>query len=411
MSHLDRLNEPNHAKQDLHKDTVKDHSPISPLPQPKSSFTEHSSLKQNEEFIEKVINLHRRLINESDLNLKDKDVSILSQSEKEQLKRKIEKETLNFLSEGQAFTSREEKNKLVEAIINETLGLGPLQPLVDSTDITEIMINGPRQVYIEQKGKLLLSDIIFYDDGHLKKIIDIIVSKVGRKIDENCPLVDARLPDGSRFNAIIPPLALKGCTVTIRKFSKEPYKIKDLINFGSLTPRVANFLEGCVRGEINTIISGGTGSGKTTLLNVLSGFIPNNERIITVEDAAELQLAQEHVISLESRPSNIEGRNAITIRDLVKNGLRMRPNRIVVGECRGGEALDMLQAMNTGHDGSLTTGHANSPKDILTRLETMVLMSGMDLPIRAIREQISSAISLIVHQSRLFDGSRKINFV
>jgi pilus assembly protein CpaF len=280
--------------------------------------------------------------------------------------------------------------------------------LLSDESITEIMVNGAKKVYIERQGKIERTNLGFESDDHLMRIIDRIVSPLGRRIDESSPYVDARLPDGSRVNAIIPPLALNGPTLTIRKFSRVPLTIDDLIRFGTITPEAIEFLKACVIARLNVIVSGGTGSGKTTFLNILSGFIPNDERIITVENAAELQLRQEHVVTLESRPANIEGRGEVTIRDLVVNCLRMRPDRIVVGECRSGEALDMLQAMNTGHDGSLTTAHSNSPRDTLARLETMVLMAGMDLPVRAIREQIASAVDLIVHQERMRDGSRKV---
>jgi pilus assembly protein CpaF len=277
--------------------------------------------------------------------------------------------------------------------------------------ITEIMVNGPNQVYVERSGKLERTDVVFRSDEHVLHIIEKIVAPLGRRIDESSPMVDARLPDGSRVNAVIPPISLVGPSITIRKFAKDPFTIDDLINFGTLSLEMAAFLEAAVKARLNVVVSGGTGSGKTTTLNVLSSFIPEGERIVTIEDAAELQLSQEHVVSLETRPANIEGKGAITIRDLVRNSLRMRPERIIVGEVRSGEALDMLQAMNTGHDGSLTTGHANSPRDMLSRLETMVLMAGMDLPVRAIREQIASAIDLIVQQSRLRDGSRKITHI
>ncbi|MBN1521917.1 MAG: Flp pilus assembly complex ATPase component TadA [Candidatus Aureabacteria bacterium] len=303
------------------------------------------------------------------------------------------------------------KNRLVREIIDEALGLGPLEELLADESVTEIMVNKKDQIYIEKKGKLVLSDKKFINDEQVRGVIERIVTPLGRRIDESSPLVDARLKDGSRVNAVIPPLALKGPCITIRKFSKKPFKVHDLIRFGSLTDKMAEFLELAVSNRQNIFISGGTGSGKTTLLNVMSSFIPHDERIVTVEDAAELQLPQDHVVSLESRPPNIEGKGAILIRDLVKNCLRMRPDRIVVGECRGGEALDMLQAMNTGHDGSLTTAHANSPRDALSRIETMVLMAGMDLPTRAIREQMASAVNLIVQQSRLSDGSRKITHI
>ncbi len=297
---------------------------------------------------------------------------------------------------------------LKKELFQEAVGLGPLEYLIAMDDITEIMVNGPDNVYVERKGELYRTDTAFADNHQVIAAIERIVSPLGRRIDESSPMVDARLPDGSRVNAIIPPLALEGPSITIRKFSRKPLEAADLIRFGSVSPEIIHFLDVCVKVRKNILISGGTGSGKTTLLNVLSSFLPNRERIITVEDAAELQLHQEHLVRLESRPPNVEGRGEITIRDLVRNCLRMRPDRIVVGECRGGEALDMLQAMNTGHDGSLTTIHANSPRDALARLETLVLMAGFDLPLRAIREQIASAIHIIVQISRERDGSRKV---
>ncbi|RDV84061.1 CpaF family protein [Ammonifex thiophilus] len=306
---------------------------------------------------------------------------------------------------------RFEQQRLAEELVQEALGLGPITPFLEDPEISEIMVNGPHQVYVERKGKLELTPVTFRDDAHVLQIIERIVAPLGRRIDESVPMVDARLPDGSRVNAIIPPLSLNGPVLTIRKFSATPLTMEDLIRLGTLTPSMARFLEACVKARLNIVVSGGTGSGKTTLLNVLSSFIPPDERIITIEDAAELQLRQEHVVRLESRPPNIEGKGAVTIRDLVRNALRMRPDRIVVGEVRGGEALDMLQAMNTGHDGSLTTAHANSPRDLLSRLETMVLMAGMELPVRAIREQIASALDLIVHASRFKDGSRKVTHI
>jgi len=313
-----------------------------------------------------------------------------------------------ILSEESIVLGRAERQRLFEAIVAEILGFGPLEPLLADDTITEIMVNGPKNIYIERTGNLLRSNVTFEDEDHVLRVLDRIVAPLGRRIDESSPTVDARLPDGSRVNAVIRPIALCGPTITIRKFSKRPYTIEDLIRFGSLTPEMAEFLRACVIGRLNIIVSGGTGSGKTTLLNVLSGFIPNDERIVTIENAAELQLRQEHVVSLESRPANIEGRGEISIRDLVVNSLRMRPDRIVVGECRAGEALDMLQAMNTGHEGSLTTAHSNSPRDTLARLEVMCLMAGMELPVRAIREQVASAMDLIVHQERMRDGTRKI---
>jgi pilus assembly protein CpaF len=307
--------------------------------------------------------------------------------------------------------TRTDRQKFLDAMINDFLGLGPIESLISDPEITEVMVNGPNQIYVEHKGKITLSDVKFESEEQLRRVIDRIVSKLGRRIDESSPMVDARLQDGSRVNVIIPPLSLVGPTMTIRKFSKKPYTVPDLINFGTFTAEMAGFLNACVRARLNILVSGGTGSGKTTTLNVLSSFIPEEERIVTVEDAAELQLNQEHVVTLESRQATVEGRGRIAIRDLVVNCLRMRPDRIVVGECRGGEALDMLQAMNTGHDGSLTTIHANNPRDSLNRLETLVLMAGAELPSRAIREQISSAINLIIQQSRLRDGKRKITSI
>jgi pilus assembly protein CpaF len=307
--------------------------------------------------------------------------------------------------------TKPERQRLLDSVLHDFLGLGPIESLVADSHVTEIMVNGPNQIFVEQKGKLTLSNVQFESEDQLRRVIDRIVSTIGRRIDESSPMVDARLKDGSRVNVIIPPLSLNGPILTIRKFSKDPYKITDLISFGSMTESMAQFLRACVRSRLNMLVSGGTGSGKTTTLNVLSSFIPEEERVVTVEDAAELQLNQEHVVTLESRPATVEGRGRIAIRDLVINALRMRPDRIVVGECRGGEALDMLQAMNTGHDGSLTTIHANSPRDSLNRLETLVLMAGAELPSRAIREQISSAIQVVVQQSRLRDGARKVTAI
>ncbi|MDP1808001.1 MAG: CpaF family protein [Actinomycetota bacterium] len=307
--------------------------------------------------------------------------------------------------------SADEKSGLIEEISDDVLGYGPIERFLADEEVTEIMINNSSTIYVEKKGKILATDDKFIDEAHLRRIIDKIVGQIGRRIDESVPMVDARLPDGSRVNAIIPPLAIGGAKMTIRKFAAEPLGADDLIEFGTLTPQASAFLEACVRGRLNVLVSGGTGSGKTTTLNVLSEFIPDDERIITIEDAVELQIHQAHVLQLESRPPNIEGMGQVTIRDLVRNALRMRPDRIVVGEVRGGEALDMLQAMNTGHDGSLSTVHANAPRDVLSRLETMVLMSGMDLPIRAIREQIASAVDLIVHQARFRDGTRRVTHI
>lgn len=304
-----------------------------------------------------------------------------------------------------------EKPRLIADIRDEVLGLGPIEALRKDDAITEIMVNGPRQVFVERMGKLELTDAKFHDTAHLMNIIERILTPLGRRVDESSPLVDARLEDGLRVNIIIPPLSLVGPCLTIRKFSKTPLSVDNLISFGTMDEKMATFLRACVKARINILVSGGTGSGKTTTLNVISSFIPEGERIVTIEDAAELRLQQQHVVTLEARPANLEGKGAITIRDLVRNALRMRPDRIIVGEVRTGEALDMLQAMNTGHDGSLTTAHTNSPRDVLSRLETMVMMSGLELPERAIREQISSAIDLIIHQARLRDGSRKITYI
>ena len=306
---------------------------------------------------------------------------------------------------------RGEKPQLIADIRDEMLGLGPIEALRNDDSITEIMVNGPKQVFVERLGKLELTDVKFHDRAHLMNIVERILTPLGRRIDESSPLVDARLDDGSRVNIIIPPLSLVGPAITIRKFSKTPLSVENLISFGTMDEKMAIFLRACVKARINILVSGGTGSGKTTTLNVISSFIPEDERIVTIEDAAELRLQQTHVVTLESRPANIEGKGQITIRDLVRNALRMRPDRIIVGEVRSGEALDMLQAMNTGHDGSLTTAHANSPRDALSRLETMVLMSGLELPVRAIREQVSSAIDLIIQQSRIRDGSRKVTYI
>ena len=313
-----------------------------------------------------------------------------------------------ILAEENIVLSRQEKHRLFEQIVAEILGFGPLENLLQDDTITEVMVNGAKNIYIERGGKIQRVPISFESDEHVMRIIDRIVAPLGRRIDESSPYVDARLPDGSRVNAVIPPIALVGPTLTIRKFSKNPITIEQLIKFGSITPEGLQFLKACVEARLNIVISGGTGSGKTTLLNILSQFIPSDERIITIENAAELQLRQEHVVTLESRPPNIEGSGEVTIRQLVINSLRMRPDRIIVGEIRDDASLDMLQAMNTGHDGSMTTAHSNGPRDTLSRIETMALMGGMDLPVRAVREQIASAIDLICHEERLRDGSRKV---
>ncbi len=332
-------------------------------------------------------------------------------SRKDEIRRHIEELFNAILAEESMVLSRAERQRLFESIVADILGFGPIEILLADESVSEIMVNGPRMIFAERKGRVTLTNVSFDSDEHVMRIIDRIVAPLGRRVDESSPLVDARLPDGSRVNVVIRPIALCGPTITIRKFEKDPLTVQDLIRFGSMTPEIAEFLRAVVIGRLNSVVSGGTGSGKTTLLNVLSSFIPNDERIITVENAAELQLQQEHVVPLESRPANIEGKGAITIQDLVINCLRMRPERIIVGECRGGEALDMLQAMNTGHDGSLTTCHANTPRDAIARLEVMCLMAGMDLPLRAIREQIASAVDVICQQQRLRDGSRKILFI
>jgi pilus assembly protein CpaF len=328
----------------------------------------------------------------------------------------LQKQTIQDRLEGE-FTRRGltfsdlTRNQLIKEILAEITGYGPLQPLLDDPEVTEIMVNGPQKVYVEKGGRLERTNVVFEDNLHILKIIDRIVTPLGRHIDSDSPMVDARLPDGSRVNAIVPPCAVDGASVTIRKFRKEKLSISQLIGFNTLTQGMADFLRACVLGRLNIIISGGTGSGKTTFLNVLSGFIPNDERIVTIEDAAELQLQQEHVVRLETKLANVEGHGVVNVRELVRNSLRMRPDRIIIGECRGGEALDMLQAMNTGHDGSLTTIHANSPRDAISRLETLVMMAGMDLPIKIVRQQISSAVDVIVQMSRVRDGTRKITAI
>ena len=334
-------------------------------------------------------------ISEDNEELKSEIASIITKH--------IEKESLNL--------TNTQKKKIQEELLNEIIGFGPITQFLNDSDVTEIMVNGPKQIFVEKNGKLTLANAVFKDNNHVLHVIKKIVGAIGRRIDESSPMVDARLKNGSRVNAIIPPLAIDGPSITIRKFAEDPFMVEDLVGFGTLNSKMAELLRACVEGRLNVIVSGGTGSGKTTTLNVLSSFIPESERIVTIEDAAELQMVQTHVVRLETRPPNIEGKGEVSIRDLVKNSLRMRPDRIIVGEVRSGEALDMLQAMNTGHDGSLTTAHANSPRDMLSRLETMVLMSGMNLPIRAVRDQVSSAIDLIVQQSRLQDGARKITYI
>ncbi|MCU6481523.1 CpaF family protein [Arthrobacter sp. A2-55] len=329
----------------------------------------------------------------------------------EDLRKTAREELSQVIDEEQVPLTPEERRRLIREIGDDVLGYGPLQRFLDDDTVTEIMVNNPNQIYIERGGQIILADARFATETHLRRVIERIVSKVGRRIDESSPMVDARLEDGSRVNAIIPPLAVSGPSLTIRKFSRVPLTVQNLADFGTLTPDMAILLDACVRARLNILVTGGTGTGKTTLLNVLSGFLPPEDRIVTIEDAVELQLQQQHVVRLESRPANIEGRGEVSIRDLLRNSLRMRPDRIVVGEVRGGEALDMLQAMNTGHDGSLSTVHANSPRDAVSRLETLVLMAGMDLPLRAVREQIASAVNVIVHLTRLRDGTRRVTHI
>lgn len=353
--------------------------------------------------------VHRRLV--AEMSPQEQMVLSAVHQDAAQVEQVIGNYVEKVLEENPFAVPVSERSKIVSDLKDEMLGLGPIEVLLKDPTVTEIMVNGPKKIFVERMGRLQLTDIQFHDDSHVMNIIERILSPIGRHIDESVPLVDARLEDGSRVNIIIPPLSLVGPCITIRKFATKALSVDNLITFGTLDRKMADFIKACIQARINILVSGGTGSGKTTTLNVLSSFIPENERIVTIEDAAELKLQQEHVVTLESRPANIEGNGEITIRDLVKNALRMRPDRIIVGEVRGGEALDMLQAMNTGHDGSLTTAHANNPRDALSRLETMVLMAGFEMPIRAIREQVSSAIELILQQSRLKDGSRKITYI
>ncbi|MBQ1913835.1 MAG: CpaF family protein, partial [Selenomonadaceae bacterium] len=372
-------------------------------------FAGRQSETTEDAYQELKLAIHRRIVDE--MNAEEQRILSGTEHTREEVEELIDTYCQRVLEENPFSVPRGERTRLIADICDEMLGLGPIEPLLKDETITEVMINGPKKIFVEQMGKLSLTKVQFHNDAHLMTIVERILTPLGRRIDESSPLVDARLADGSRVNIIIAPLSLVGPCVTIRKFSKTPLSVENLISFGTLSEDMAMFLQACVKARLNVLVSGGTGSGKTTTLNVLSSFIPEGERIVTIEDAAELRLQQSHVVTLEARPANIEGTGEITIRDLVRNALRMRPDRIIVGEVRSGEALDMLQAMNTGHDGSLTTAHANSPRDALSRLETMVLMAGMELPVRAIREQISSAIDLIIQQSRIRDGSRKITYV
>ena len=360
-----------------------------------SKETDFEDLKQR---------IHSKLVDKLDL-------SRVGELEGETLRREIRLVVEHLCDTEDTLLNRNERERLVSEVLDETFGLGPLEMLLKDPTISDILINGPKNIYCERRGKMEKTNVVFRDNKHLMQIIDRIISKVGRRVDETCPMVDARMIDGSRFNAIIPPLALDGACVSIRRFGANPLKLEDLLNYRAFTPEMVMLLEGAIKARLNILISGGTGSGKTTLLNTLSSFIPNTDRIVTIEDAAELQLQQDHVVRLETRPANIEGKGAINPTDLVRNALRMRPERIIIGECRGAEALDMLQAMNTGHEGSMTTLHANSPRDALSRLETMIMMAGFELPLKAMRTQIASAIDLVVQASRLQGGARKVTYI
>jgi pilus assembly protein CpaF len=348
--------------------------------------------------------IHNKLVDKLDL-------SRVGELEGDKLRREIRLVVEHLCDTQDTLLNRSERERLIEEVLDETFGLGPLEMLLKDPTVSDILINGPKSIYVERRGKMEKTTVAFRDNDHLMQIIDRIISKVGRRVDETCPMVDARMLDGSRFNAIIPPLALDGAAVSIRRFGANPLKLEDLLNYKAFTPEMVMLLEGAIKARLNIIISGGTGSGKTTLLNTLSSFIPNTDRIVTIEDAAELQLQQDHVVRLETRPANIEGKGEIKATDLVRNALRMRPERIIIGECRGTEALDMLQAMNTGHEGSLTTIHANTPRDAIARLETMIMMAGFELPLKAMRTQIASAVDLVVQASRLQGGPRKITYI
>ncbi len=365
------------------------------------NLIQRSEQSKQDEFENIKRRIHQRLVDKVDL-------SRVGDLKGESFRREIRLVVEHLCDSENTYLNRSERDRVVEEVLDETLGLGPLEFLLKDPTISDILINGPKSIYVEKRGKLEKTEVEFRDNGHLMQIIDRIVSRVGRRVDETCPMVDARLEDGSRVNAIIPPLALDGAAVSIRRFGSTPLKLEGLLNFKAFTPEMVMLLEGCIKARLNVVISGGTGSGKTTLLNTLSSFIQNDQRVITIEDAAELQLQQEHVVRLETRPANIEGTGAVTATDLVRNALRMRPERIIIGECRGPETLDMLQAMNTGHDGSMTTVHSNSPRDAIARLETLVMMAGFDLPVKAIRQQISGAVDVIIQANRLQGGPRRV---
>ncbi len=369
-----------------------------------SNTTFRATDSKESSFEELKQRIHSKLVDKLDL-------SRVGELEGDVLKREIRLVVEHLCDTEDTLLNRAERERLVDEVLDETFGLGPLEMLLKDATVSDILINGPRNIYVERRGRMEKTAVTFRNNDHLMQIIDRIISKVGRRVDETCPMVDARMTDGSRFNAIIPPLALDGAAVSIRRFGSNPLKLEDLLNFKAFTPEMVMLLEGAIKARLNIIISGGTGSGKTTLLNTLSSFIPNDQRIVTIEDAAELQLQQDHVVRLETRPPNIEGKGAITATDLVRNALRMRPERIIIGECRGPEALDMLQAMNTGHEGSMTTLHANSPRDAIARLETMIMMAGFELPLKAMRTQVASAVDLIVQANRMQGGPRKITHI
>src|SRR5688572_30526008 len=373
---------------------------IKPLP----TTSRSADAAKAEEFDQLKRRIHNKLVDKLDLNR-------VGELQGDVLRREIRLVVEHLCDTEETFLNRAERERLIEEVLDETFGLGPLEMLLKDQTISDILINGPKHVYVERRGRLEKTSVQFRDNAHLMQIIDRIVSRVGRRVDEVCPMVDARLQDGSRVNAIIPPLALDGACVSIRRFGSNPLKLEDLLNFKAFTPEMVMLLEGCIKARLNMIIAGGTGSGKTTLLNTLSSFIPHSDRIVTIEDAAELQLQQEHVVRLETRPPNIEGKGAITATDLVRNALRMRPERIIIGECRGAETLDMLQAMNTGHEGSLTTIHANTPRDAIARIETMITMAGFELPLKAMRSQVASAVDVIIQANRLQGGPRKITHI